>query len=902
MTAQLHRPVADRPLGWDLTAHGERVAIVTESEEISYRRLAALVAGAAARLGTGRRLVLLAGRNDVDAVVAYLGALAAGHVVLMAPGDSPIDALITRYDPDVVVRPLDGLWRYDERRPGSAHTLHPDLALLLSTSGSTGSPKLVRLSHANLRSNAESIAEYLGIQAFDRAATTLPMHYCYGLSVINSHLARGAGLILTGLSVADRCFWSLFRRVGGTAFAGVPYTFTLLDRVGFDAMDLPHLRYVTQAGGRLAPDRVRHYAGVGRERGWDLFVMYGQTEATARMAYLPPAQTLEHPTSIGVPVPGGAIRLDPVAEVDDPGVGELVYTGPNVMLGYAENAADLALGRTVHELRTGDLARRTPGGLYEIVGRRSRFVKMFGLRIDLDRVEASLAADGVTACCAGSDDELVVAVERGGRDADAVRRLVAVRCGLPARSVRVVVVPELPRLPSGKPDQQAVAALARAMPEPSAVDPVAPPSTMDMTGLCALYADVLDRPDVTPDDSFAGLGGDSLSYAEMSIRLEEMLGRLPAGWHTMPIRDLRPAAGEPPRLRRVDTGVALRAVSIVLVVGSHIGAFTVRGGAAIMLAVAGFNFARFHLGEAVRVARIRHVAATVARVAVPSMLFIAGVTLLTDSYGWENPFLLNEAFGPRHGSERHFWFIETLVYILLAVLVVLAVPAVDRWERRWPFVLAVAVLGAGLAVRFDVIELSYSDNLSTPASWFWIFALGWAIGKAAAAWQRWLVTAAVVGTVVGHSDDALRVGLVTGALVLLIWVPRVPAPTGVHRFAGILAGGSLYIYLTHWHVYPHLAAHSRWLALAASLVAGVLFGVAVDRLTARLLRGRPGRRSDRLGSLNYGTARSSRPLVRRSSGETRPLENHPRDAARHGRGGGHRGVRRRLRRYVGEGR
>jgi surface polysaccharide O-acyltransferase-like enzyme len=333
-----------------------------------------------------------------------------------------------------------------------------------------------------------------------------------------------------------------------------------------------------------------------------------------------------------------------------------------------------------------------------------------------------------------------------------------------------------------------------------------------------------------------------------------------------------------------------------------------------MLAVAGFNFARFHLGAADRVARIRHVVSTAARIAVPSMLFIAAVALLTDSYGWENPLLLNEAFGPRHGSERHFWFIETLVYILLAVLAVLAVPAVDRWERRWPFVLAVTVLGVGLTVRFDLFELSYSDNLSTPASWFWIFALGWAIGKAAATWQRWLVTAAVVGTVVGHSDDVLRVGLVTGALVLLIWVPRVPTPTGVHRFAGVLAGGSLYIYLIHWHVYPHVAAHSRWLALAASLAAGVLFGVAVDRLTARLLRLRTGRRSeaDRLGSLNYEldgvtdhepvAAPSSRSLVRRRSGETRPVENVPRNAARYGRGRRHRGVRKRLRRYAEGGR
>lgn len=851
MTGQLDRSAGCRPLGWDLAAHGERVAIVTESAEISYRDLATLVTGAAARLGTGRRLVLVAGSNELDAVVAYLGALAAGHAVLLAAGDNPaaVQTLITHYDPDVVVRPAGGAWGYEQRRAGSAHHLHPDLALLLSTSGSTGSPKLVRLSHRNLRANAESIAQYLGIRSTDRAATTLPMHYCYGLSVINSHLARGAGLILTGLSVADRCFWSLFRRAGGTAFAGVPYTFTLLSRIGFDEMRLPRLRYVTQAGGRLAPDRVRHYAALARDRGWQLFVMYGQTEATARMAYLPPHLAAEHPSAIGVPVPGGSMRLDPVPDHPDPDVGELVYAGPNVMLGYAETAADLREGRTVHELRTGDLARRRAAGLFEIVGRRSRFVKAFGLRIDLDRVEAGLAADGIAAYCAGADDDLVVAVERdpgGNRGAGSIRRLVADRCGLPARSVRVAVVPEIPRLPSGKPDQRAVVALASAA-GPSTVDDAGPPTAAAESDpdrdLCAVFAEVLDRTDVTPESSFISLGGDSLSFVEMSVRLEETLGRLPVDWHTMPIRELGASrnrdAGAVPKpgwWRRVDTGVALRAVSIVLVVGSHIGAFTVRGGAAIMLAVAGFNFARFHLTGADRGSRVRHIAATVARIAVPSMVFIAAVTLLTDSYGWENPLLLNEAFGPRYGSERQFWFIEALVYILVAMLLVLAVPLVDRWERRWPFGLALAVLGVALTVRFDVVDLSFTTNLSTPASWFWIFALGWVIGKATATWQRLLVTAAVVATVVGHSSDALRVALVTAALMLLIWVPQVPVITPVHRFAGVLAGASLYIYLTHWHVYPHVERYSQWLALAASLAAGVLFGVVVDRLSARLKR------------------------------------------------------------------
>jgi hypothetical protein len=459
---------------------------------------------------------------------------------------------------------------------------------------------------------------------------------------------------------------------------------------------------------------------------------------------------------------------------------------------------------------------------------------VFGLRIDLARVEAGLEADGVTACCAGRDDELVVAVE-GDRDGGTVQRLVADRCGLPARSVRVAVVPELPRLPSGKPDQQAVATLAAAAPGPARAD-----ASAISSDLCAIYAEVLDRPDVTPDSSFVSLGGDSLSYAEMSVRLEQELGRLPVGWHTTPIRELRPAvpASGPSGWRWMDTTVALRAVSIVLVVGSHIGLFGVRGGAAILLAVAGFNVARFHLTTAARAERIRHIAATVARIAVPSMIFIAAATLLTDAYGWENAFLLNEAFGPRNGSERHFWFLETLVYILLALLAVMAVPLVDRWERRWPFGVAVAVLAAALTVRYDLIELSYTDNLTTPATWFWIFALGWAIGKATAAWQRWLMTAAVVATVAGHSTDMLRVVLVTVGLLLLVWVPRLPTTTLVHRFAGILAGASLYIYLTHWHVYPHLALHSGYLALAASLIAGVLYGLAVERVTARLLHPR----------------------------------------------------------------
>lgn len=239
-------------------------------------------------------------------------------------------------------------------------------------------------------------------------------------------------MILTDLSVADACFWELFKAGRGSTFAGVPYTFDLLDRVGFASMELPHLRSVTQAGGRLAPDRVAHYAALGRAAYWDLFVMYGQTEATARMAYLPPDLAHAHPEAAGVAIPGGSFRLELLPDWPGQDTGELVYAGPNVMLGYAESPDDLGLGRSIDELHTGDIARRTPEGLYELLGRRSRFAKILGLRIDPQQVEAMLEKHDITSCCTGDDDELVVAVagDPDAVDPVRVRRLVTGECGL----------------------------------------------------------------------------------------------------------------------------------------------------------------------------------------------------------------------------------------------------------------------------------------------------------------------------------------------------------------------------------------------------------------------------------------------------------------------------------------
>lgn len=267
---------------------GDALAVVAGDTRLTHRQLADLVVRRATTWGPSRRLVLVEGTNTLDSLVAYLAALQHGHVALVVPGgrDVPDEALARAYDPDIVCRA--GADADDVRRPATAHDLHPDLALLLSTSGSTGSPKLVRLSRDNVASNAAAIADYLRLGRSDRAITSLPLHYCYGLSVLHSHLVAGGSVVLTGLSVVDECFWDLFAGAGATSFAGVPHTFDLLAASRFEERELPNLRHVTQAGGRLAPEDVRRWAGVGRERGWDLVVMYGQTEATARMAYLPP--------------------------------------------------------------------------------------------------------------------------------------------------------------------------------------------------------------------------------------------------------------------------------------------------------------------------------------------------------------------------------------------------------------------------------------------------------------------------------------------------------------------------------------------------------------------------------------------------------------------------------------
>jgi acyl-CoA synthetase (AMP-forming)/AMP-acid ligase II len=847
VTAGPLAPSAQLPWVSGLQHRGDHPALVTAEQTLSYADLGGRVDALAERLAGPRRLVLLQARSTVESVVSYLAALAAGHVVLLAaagPG-GPGSRLRAAYAPDIVLDPGGDV---EIVREQSEHDLHPDLAVLLSTSGSTGSAKLVRLSADNLAANAEQIAEYLDVRADDCAALTLPLTYCYGLSVLHTHLARGASVLLTDLSVVDECFWRLFEQAGATTFPGVPHTFELLERSGFADRDLPRLRYVTQAGGRMEPERVRRWATLGRERGWDLFVMYGQCEATARMAYLPPHLAAEHPDTVGVPVPGGAISLAD---------GEIVFDGPNVMLGYAHGPADLALGRTVDVLHTGDLGRITPDGLLQVVGRRARFIKVLGHRVALDTLEQRLCSAGHDVRCAGRDGQLIVSA-RGARSAparEALRRAVVTACGAPRHAVRVVAVDDHPRLGSGKPDYAGILRLA----EPPDQGPDLGTDTGAPAGISVarLYAVLLNRSDVTDDSTFAGLGGDSLSYVEVSIRLEALLGQLPAGWHVTPVGELErlrvagadesgrrgaaglhsgggsgqpgpawlPAwAGSRIAWRDMESSVWLRALAIVLIVGTHADLFTLQGSANALLVIAGYQLVRFQLSEPDRLARVRRIAHATARIVAPTLAVIVGAHVLGGYYETRNLFLANWLFGePQLGPPWRFWFIEALVLALVVTAALTAVPAFHRLDGRFPLGLPVTLMIAAFALfRLPVLPLPIPHMQGSAHVVLYLFLLGWGLARVTTLRQRLAMTALVVATVGTFSFNTSRDGLTIAFIVVLLWCPITRVPALLVPVIRPLAAASLYIYVIHWQALEVLWGHPVP-AFAGSLAIGVAY-------------------------------------------------------------------------------
>ena len=454
----------------DISIYGSSTAIISESfEHFSYDEL--LKAANALNSHIKKRcLVFSMCENSLESIVGYIGFLRGRIVpVLINNGINRdlFDNLLQTYKPEYIWLPCEkaraanggsevyqfGKYVLLKTDYDIDYKLHEDLALLLTTSGSTGSPKLVRQSYKNIINNANVIAQCLGITQADRPITTMPMSYTYGLSIINSHLLKGCAIILTNKTLMDKAFWGHLKANGATTFGGVPYVYEMLKKLRFSRMELPSLKVLTQAGGKLSPELSEEFATVCEQKGIRFFVMYGQTEATARMSYLPSEYAISKAGSIGIAIPSGEFWLEDEngnAISDQDTIGELVYRGDNVTLGYAVSCKDLCKGdENGGVLKTGDIAKCDADGFYYIVGRKKRFLKLFGNRVNLDEVEQLIKGLGYECAWSGEDDHLRI-YTTNKENGSTIKSFVAERTGIHVSGFDVISVEYIPRNNAGK--------------------------------------------------------------------------------------------------------------------------------------------------------------------------------------------------------------------------------------------------------------------------------------------------------------------------------------------------------------------------------------------------------------------------------------------------------------------
>jgi acyl-CoA synthetase (AMP-forming)/AMP-acid ligase II len=427
--------------------------------------------------GPERRLAFILADRSAESLIAMLAAAAAGHGIALidaASADAKLAALLDRYQPDLVLSPArieappsiarDSGWRKEADVEGVARwssatavtspsDLHPSLFLLLPTSGTTGTPRFVRLSYEAIASNARQIAEALAIDETSVGIAHLPIHYSYGLSVVTSHWTRGANVVIIEDGVTSPAFWESVAKFGGTHFPGVPFHYSTIARLGLDRLP-ESVTTLTQAGGALDLRFQNAAHDFAKRRGAKFYVMYGQTEAAPRITTLQHEDFERKIGSVGQALSGGALTIEHEGVPVAPGAtGSVVYRGPNVMLGLAEGRADLTGGdETGRRLETGDLGYLDDEGFLFLKGRAKRFAKVLGLRISLDQVEKDFTSAAPAYCVEGKEKVIVFFEGDNEASVTARARALAAEYKIPVSSFSLRRLDEIPRMSGAKVD------------------------------------------------------------------------------------------------------------------------------------------------------------------------------------------------------------------------------------------------------------------------------------------------------------------------------------------------------------------------------------------------------------------------------------------------------------------
>jgi len=389
-------------------------AIITEKKTFYYKDLDEISDKFLLKLKNEKKLVFLLGENNYETIIGYIGFFKKGYVIAIIDNKihkSLLNNLIKNYKPHYIFcqkssekiksyKSIYNFYSYQllERTKNLDIKVNENLFLLMSTSGSTGSPKLVRLSYQNVFSNTVSISKYLKIKKKDITITSLPFSYVYGLSVINTHLHNGSTIVLTNKTMTEKKFWGLIDQYKVTNLAGVPYHYLLIERF-FKSFVPKSIKYTTQAGGKMNNILIKNLLTIYKKHNIKLIQMYGATEATSRMSYLNHKFAQKKIGSIGQAIPGGKFEIrnkDGKIINTVRKKGELIYRGKNVFMGYATCINDLALSDINKGiLYTGDIAYKDKDDFYYIIGRKDRYVKIYGIRVNLSELENILYKKGI---------------------------------------------------------------------------------------------------------------------------------------------------------------------------------------------------------------------------------------------------------------------------------------------------------------------------------------------------------------------------------------------------------------------------------------------------------------------------------------------------------------------------
>ncbi len=433
--------------------YGEIVSLVAEISKVIHKR----------------ELVFCLSENRVESLAGFISLYENKDVCLLLSANIDGDLLanlIQTYKPSYFWMPknilnkfsYDVVFEYNSyclcKTGVTAPEMAPELSMLMTTSGTTGSPKLVRYKYGNIEKNAENVAKVFEWTPDERGIMDLPMQYTMGLNVIASHLYVGACVLLISANLMSPHYWSFIKAHKGTNFTGVPFSYEILNKLRFTRMDLPYLTTMAEGGGKLSDNLFAIFSTYARDRGKRFFATFGTTETSARLAFLPPNLATEKCGSIGKAIPQGKLYL-----IDDDGneilenniEGELIYEGPNVTMGYAICVEDLINGDDFGGVyHTGDIARRDNDGYYYVVGRKKRFLKLFGLRVSLDQTERIIFDNlNIESACSGNDNKMFIYITDESA-VEAVKKLIADKTGLSGTSYKIISVDEIIRNESGK--------------------------------------------------------------------------------------------------------------------------------------------------------------------------------------------------------------------------------------------------------------------------------------------------------------------------------------------------------------------------------------------------------------------------------------------------------------------